>query len=1057
MSLKYRIRLEDNRVIGPLTPEEIAEFFEKSPLTGKEFCQQFPIGPWKQLSEFSHIVNCLKVGIEEPPGSAVDRSELTGKTHVTIKDYSRSDIGSLKEFKFGNDVKIDVNYRELEKKYLDEKAIRDSELDKTRIAKPHLKSSPDLDKTIVLKRDIPESESSFKITAENKIINTEIDEATLPDHRLTSSITPPAKDLVNQATRFLDINEVLPAINAELSASEIDFERQAKVEENAARFKNKSADQKQKKAGTLSSDEEIDFDVSEKKKIKNKSKSKMSWVALVAFVGISYIFLFDDNGPSRPLASQLSIVFPLTKSEENISKSHVLIKDARTLYGQNTYSARKQSAYLYRESVENKFTDNPAFAELIRVDAELYENAKNRAEAGNAIFKLIKIADKLLYSDPIAVEGAAYFFGQINKSPTGILTIKNYLRTGSKATPKLMGYYLELLLNSGDFEEAKKTYENLLKNPKRPFEVYKSLARFNEINDNVAEAQNMIDEGLKYYPSNVMLLLKSCEYALKNEQYKKAEDLLKKIKELNFEESPVYLSMYFKYYGMFLASKGKEKEAAIMFKKSLELKEDEDLRMKLASLEVSGGKLSQKLILDSKIITLLKKGKEEIKKRNWYLATSLISEAVEADQTFLPSLLLLADLQINQGLYDAAFHSLQLARDKDPLNFVVIEKLITTYLRAFKIDEAQKALIESQQTKFKDTAAYAYLYGYLFELKGNIKLSYKYYQEAYRRNPLDDKILYRLANLYFKQKQMADAKKSLADAMFLDPLNSEYQSLYADILHDQDGPDVAIGYLRDILTDKGEDPKLLASITSIYYRSGQTKEFKKYYQKIQSLSKKDEGLYEFLINSSKLDQSYGDFESYSLELLKMAPGNLKVRMDLAVYYLDTKKNIAASMDQLQEIKTRLPSYPNVYYLLAKAYILQSDLKKAKEMAETELKQNPTLDSAQFIVGEVHRVSKEYREAVTYFEKAISLNPKSMEALMSLGWIRLNQNLGSEALDLYMRAQKLEPNNAEIYRQLGYVYKALGQRSMAKEKFEDYFKLNPGAIDRAQIEAIIKQL
>ena len=77
--------------------------------------------------------------------------------------------------------------------------------------------------------------------------------------------------------------------------------------------------------------------------------------------------------------------------------------------------------------------------------------------------------------------------------------------------------------------------------------------------------------------------------------------------------------------------------------------------------------------------------------------------------------------------------------------------------------------------------------------------------------------------------------------------------------------------------------------------------------------------------------------------------------------------------------------------------------------------------------------------------------------MALASIRLSQNLASEALDLYSKSLKLDPTNPEVHKQLAFTYKALGQRSVAKEKFEDYLKLSPGATDKAQIESIIRTL
>ena len=57
MSVKYRIRLENDRVIGPFVEDEIIELFEKDHINGTEKCQIFPIGEWKSIPTFETINN----------------------------------------------------------------------------------------------------------------------------------------------------------------------------------------------------------------------------------------------------------------------------------------------------------------------------------------------------------------------------------------------------------------------------------------------------------------------------------------------------------------------------------------------------------------------------------------------------------------------------------------------------------------------------------------------------------------------------------------------------------------------------------------------------------------------------------------------------------------------------------------------------------------------------------------------------------------------------------------------------------------------------------------
>lgn len=82
MNLKYRIRLKNERVIGPFSAEEIGELLIKGHIVGSEMCQQFPIGDWRPLPLFPN----LKLLFEEikaanAPKEAVEptRSNVTKK------------------------------------------------------------------------------------------------------------------------------------------------------------------------------------------------------------------------------------------------------------------------------------------------------------------------------------------------------------------------------------------------------------------------------------------------------------------------------------------------------------------------------------------------------------------------------------------------------------------------------------------------------------------------------------------------------------------------------------------------------------------------------------------------------------------------------------------------------------------------------------------------------------------------------------------------------------------------------------------------------------------
>ncbi len=1045
MIVKYRVRLSNGRVLGPFQEKEIFELFEKKHIDMSVDCQQFPVGDWKKITEFKNLVEKLNPQevVKEKQGTEVTQKKLdagTKSTKIAIKskDKTRTDIGEFKDFDFQKGGKIEVDYKALEKKYKQENNIEEVE-EKTLLIRGSVPKN--IDKTVILKRP-DATESKKKI--EPKQVKPEVP-------------TVNKEEIVQEKTQYLDLQSVLPKVNTQLANSEVEFEKQAKIEENQERVKKKrELEKKIKESLSKRMQGTDDDDDEENSNSRPKKKKGMSWIIMIAFIAIFYVLLDKEEAPKKTGPDYQYVKFPITREFEDKNQALVNLSKARSMYALGTYKSRNMASELYVTSLENLFNGNPAVGELILNYAELLENAKDENKAAHVIYKLVRVVDKELLSDPNIALGASLLFHKLDKHYTAINTIKNYLRVKGSPSTKMLGYYLEYLVSAGEIVEAAKIYKKLEAAPKKPFETYISMSKYLKIEQKSDEAIRLLEEAINSYPSSVALNLHLAELYLETQSKSNLEKIVKKLEKLGNEDSPLYFAWSMKIMGLYAALNNKNTEAVKLLKQSLEIREDDELRTKLAFLDVSGNKLADKLILESKMFSLVKKAREEIKNKNYETATGLLAEALSGEELYHPALIAQADLQIIKGQYDAAINTLKLATDPKHLNTSLLKIIIATNIKAFKYDQAIAMLIDARQLKFALTSEYAYLYGLLNEGKGNNSMAIKYYEESIRRNPLDDRTMFSLAKLFFRIKRFKEAKGYLKEAIILDPKNIEYLALNAMLLFEQDGPDVANGYLRDLMSEMGEHPKLMSTIATIYFRTGMVNEFKSYYKKVQDMPKKDEAFYEFLIGATKLEGAMVDFENYSKELLKINPGNLKVRMDLAEVYFQRGK-FQDAVDELTTIKESLISYPKVHYMLAKVFIAQKNLKEAKKMAETELKLNPNLDSAHFIVGEVQRAEGLYRESVQSFEKAISLNPKSADPHMSLGWIKLNQNQIAEALELYSKAQRLEPSNPIVYRELGNCYKAAGQRAVAKEKYQDYLKLNPGAADKEEIEKKIKNL
>jgi tetratricopeptide (TPR) repeat protein len=1022
MSLKYRIRLSAGRIIGPFTKGEVEEVFQKKHINGNEECQLFPVGPWENIQNFSDL-----------------RYIFRGKDN-TLTEPLKANSTLFQEFKFSKDGVSEIDYSELEEKF--KKSLKDNELTTESIDKKNL----EIERTIISNKesiiDIDKTRiNTNKAAIKIKENSTEFLQKPMAPKDPTVLIRKKSlEELVNESTQFIDLKTVLPAINTELRAAEIDYEQKENLEESQERIKQRT------KIATL------------EETIKEDKSKKVGMKPIIAFVFIAiiYMLLNPDDTPVSSGQVYAPIQFPITLEFEDASKANLALQKGLEANKHNSYRQKILAAQYFSESLQNQFRNNPALGELILNYAELHENAKDLRQALNVIYKLMLISENKTFSDVKVVTGSALFYEKIRKSQTGVHLVKNFFRAKGKPTPKLLGYYLELLISAGELSEASKVALRLNEVKQKPPEAYLALSRYFESDEKMDFAESIIDEGLSIHLNNIVLLLRKADFLLKKNEINKFEAVLKKCSKFFSEFSPVDTAKFYKQMGFLSAIKNKNKEASAYFKKSLAILEADDLRAVLASLEIKGDKFSQALILESKIIELMKKADLEIQNRNFEAASTFSVEAVDADPDYLPAVLQHVRIQLERGLIDAAIFSLNRLLDKHPLNNQIKKMLIETDLKALKFDDAQKGLIEISKSRFGFSDSYASLMARFFEGKKSNLLAIRWYGEALARNPLSDFDMFRLANMYFKIRKYDEAKKQLVKALTLDPKNVEYISLQADILYDQDSADVALGYLRDAITELGDDPLLVSNIAKIYYKNGQQKEFQTYYKKIQSMPKKDEKFFEFLIYASKLEDNKVDMINYSKELLKINPGNVALQIELAEFYMNSG-NYQEAMTHLGQIEEKVKAYPRLHYLLSKIALKQGDLVRAKDMADKEKLYNPGLELSFIMLGEIAKSQKDYREALNQYEKALSLNPKSVDALLAMASIRLSQNHSSEALDLLLLAIKYDKNNPEISKQLGFAFRAAGQRSQGKERFEDYLKLNPGAQDREQIEALIRSL
>ncbi len=1040
---KYRVKLKNGRIVGPFKKEQIGELFSKGHISGKEAIQSYPAGDWLGLKDFPDLKKVIKEIITNKKTASV-KNEVGDSTIARInipkkpKKEEKPEVDDMadestpianedgfSEFQFEKKTSTKINYQELEEKYKQEEVEAEevaeedeSAVEKTRLIRVPPKAE-DIDKTRVIrpKEVIKEIEEEPEEEIE-EIKEVEVVEETID---------------VDEKTGFVDLKEIMPDIKSIARQAEEEIERKAKPKE-------------------------VPEEVEEEEEEKKPEKKKINPVILVVVVvGLLGLFMMDDkSGPAPFKPRYINFEFPVVNKKENKTKAKELLVKGVSLYKDGSYLARVKASGYFLKSLKSSYDENPALGLLVRSYAELLPEAKDQKKAKKTIFRLIQISQNKILKDSNLTLGVAKFYAYLEKFSSAERVIENYLRV-NKPSLEIFTYYLYVLIETGEYVEAKRVFKRLENFKNKNSETYFYMAHFLRANEEFEKQRGLLKKAVEIRPDSVKLWLALCENLFVDGEYALLTKALKKIKMLSMEHSPHYYSQYLEYMGMIKALNGNLDMAVKLLKKALRYKESNSLRSKLAALDQQGSEAVQTLIQESKIKDAMRKAKEALRKKSWERAFRYAIEAVDLNETYIPSQLLLAKIQTKRGYYQEALKTTRFLKKEYPANPDVAFALITALMQVEKMDEANEQIsILSNTTKFFQLSNFQALIGYYWLKKKNFNFANQYFQMALKKDPLNDEYYFVLAQEFFKRKRFKDAKKYLSRCLDLDPDNIFYLSLQGNILYELDNADTAIGYLRDVLKLYPDHPKLLGDIAVYYYRSGKTVEFKEYKKKIENLPKKDGDFYQFMIRSSKVEDNNEDVIFYSKKLIETDPGNLKTRMILGEYLLLSNRNKEA-LNEFLEVAKRLNTYPKIHYNLAKVYISLKQYDKAIKSALEEIKQNPSLPYGHYIAGEIYRLTGDFAKATPYFEKAISKNSRLVPALMGIGFIKYRNNLYEQARQFYLKALKEAPNNPEIHKQLGYIFNASGQSSLAAESFETYLRLDPGAVDKAEIEKYIRAL
>ena len=139
----------------------------------------------------------------------------------------------------------------------------------------------------------------------------------------------------------------------------------------------------------------------------------------------------------------------------------------------------------------------------------------------------------------------------------------------------------------------------------------------------------------------------------------------------------------------------------------------------------------------------MKGARTEMNSKNWDLAFRKAIDAADLSETYIPSHMLLAEIQTRRGFYGSAINTLTALQKEFPKHEEINFNLLSTYIESLQLVDAQKMIALLSSDKLSQRPRYASILSRYYLKTNNTILSIKWIQEAIgeRESPLRNKSL----------------------------------------------------------------------------------------------------------------------------------------------------------------------------------------------------------------------------------------------------------------------------------------------------------------------------
>lgn len=395
-------------------------------------------------------------------------------------------------------------------------------------------------------------------------------------------------------------------------------------------------------------------------------------------------------------------------------------------------------------------------------------------------------------------------------------------------------------------------------------------------------------------------------------------------------------------------------------------------------------------------------------------ALDLLIRAHKAAPENVDVIFLMAQISMSQDYYEDAIPLLESGLKLAPQRTDLLAALGQSYFMAGKVD---KAIDEFKKLLDMDHSARSLAFlGLSYRNLGRFDEAKSYFEQGLKLDPRCVSCLYNVGFIAERQGDAATAEKYFQDSLRLNPD-------FADAL-------LELANMRMAAKRYAEAEVLLRRFVKVS-KSPATGYYK--------LAMAERSLHE----NEAADRDLNSFKTLS----KSAPSGPLPFEHLFDYLNDRAAMSASARQQLDitelnaEIK-RHPDQPQVYYLLAEAYLKAGKIDDAK----TAIAQLDKLSAGDFRsltgTGVLLARYRLYDDAITHFQQALEVNGNSDDTIFDLANAYFHERKYPQALEAAQHVSEEGRKDNPYLALLGDIYAHLGNTDEAAQIYNDAIRRNP---------------